>query len=330
MHRTRNNIIAKLRSIVSSIRTFSSKRTRDTYHSKPCSDTTCRSEIEAVPYFKPTEVYLPGPLWDALNPTERFASVADLCAHVGDQLPIQVVKLIARDVLRGLENLNNTRGISHGDINPNNILLSPTDLRALISQLRSDTQTSLRPSELTMGNPFEKDAFIFPDTTAVFRLSSNDSRAESPCRPEYIDRQALQAPEALLDAPCNLSSDIWSLGCVIFELLTGEALFDPMFQTHELGISREESHIIQIIELFGEMPIDIIRAGRSSRRWFTEDGALRIDTTYYPISLDSVLERHIEKSDVSGATSFLETLLKLRPENRARPQDIIDHQWFSD
>lgn len=57
-----------------------------------------------------TEVYLPGYLWDALNPTERYASVADLCAHVGDQLPIQVVKLIARDVLRALQDLHGGPG----------------------------------------------------------------------------------------------------------------------------------------------------------------------------------------------------------------------------
>jgi hypothetical protein len=59
------------------------------------------------------EVYLPGPVWDALDPTARFASVADLCAHVGDQLPVQVVKLLARDVLRALGNVHRTRGAGH-------------------------------------------------------------------------------------------------------------------------------------------------------------------------------------------------------------------------
>jgi hypothetical protein len=37
---------------------------------------------------------------------ERYASLVDLCTHVGDQLPTQVVKLIARDVLRELEYLH--------------------------------------------------------------------------------------------------------------------------------------------------------------------------------------------------------------------------------
>jgi hypothetical protein len=57
---------------------------------------------------------------------------------------------------------------------------------------------------------------------------------------------------------------------------------------------------------------------------------MRLNTTYYPISLRSVLERHIEKNDVVGTATFLNTLLNLRPDNRARPRDIIDHQWFSE
>jgi len=59
-------------------------------------------------------------------------------------------------------------------------------------------------------------------------------------------------------------------------------------------------------------------------------GALRIETTYHPITLGTVLERHIEEKEVAQATAFLETLLKVRAEDRARPEDIIDHPWFSD
>jgi hypothetical protein len=62
------------------------------------------------------------------------------------------------------------------DISPNNILLSPTDLKSLISQLRAETQTYLCPSELSVGNLFDHhdgdgDGF-------VFRLSSTDNRGQ--------------------------------------------------------------------------------------------------------------------------------------------------------
>jgi len=38
----------------------------------------------------------------------------------------------------------------------------------------------------------------------------------------------------------------------------------------------------------------------------------------------------MEERDVPQAAAFLETLLKVYPEDRARPEDIIDHPWFSD
>ena len=102
MHRRQKMIITKLKSLLSFVRIPSPRRKANVYHiSSPC---TTQDHVQLCP----NEVYLPGHLWDALNPTERFASVADLCAHIGDQLPLQVVKLIARDVLRGLEDLHNT------------------------------------------------------------------------------------------------------------------------------------------------------------------------------------------------------------------------------
>jgi serine/threonine protein kinase len=132
------------------------------------------------------------------------------------------------------------------DISPNNILLSPTDLKSLISQLRAETQTSLRPSELSVGNLFGEDGFVFPDPTPVFRLSSTDNRgqfafepgllffssltyiAENHRRPDYMGGQALQSPEALLDAHCGTYTDMWALGCVVGMHFTpfGTALTD--------------------------------------------------------------------------------------------------------
>ena len=105
MHRRQKMIITKLKSLLSFVRIPSPRRKANVYHiSSPC---TTQDHVQLCP----NEVYLPGHLWDALNPTERFASVADLCAHIGDQLPLQVVKLIARDVLRGLEDFHTHEGL---------------------------------------------------------------------------------------------------------------------------------------------------------------------------------------------------------------------------
>lgn len=42
-----------------------------------------------------------------------------------------------------------------------------------------------------------------------------------------IQTRFYRAPEVLLRAPHSIGADIWSIACVVFELLTGEALFVP-------------------------------------------------------------------------------------------------------
>ncbi|CAA7263083.1 unnamed protein product [Cyclocybe aegerita] len=291
------------------------------------------SNTGAGPPTRRMEIYPPGHQWQALNNSERYTSLACLCTHLGDQLPLQLVKLVARDVLRGLREVHEKTGEAYGGISPTNILLSQRDLRALVGQLRADTDPSLYRFDLSTASlvqiPEPKETENEGcDGKGVFSLAELGP-VRSMIKPEDDLVQALRAPEALLEAPCYTSMDVWALGCLLFELLTGEPLFDPNFQTRELDISREESHLIQMIELFGEMPKELVRAGTLSERWFTEDGCLRIETTYYPVSLRSVLQRHIDASNVEGTTEFLEMMLKLRPEVRACPKDMINHPWFS-
>ena len=72
----------------------------------------------------------------------------------------------------------------------------------------------------------------------------------------------------------------------LFELLTGDALFDPIFQTSELHITNEESHLIQMIELFGDMPHDLVHVGTYSSRWFTTEGNDFFVFCFFFISFD--------------------------------------------
>ncbi|KAE9402707.1 kinase-like protein [Gymnopus androsaceus JB14] len=280
------------------------------------------------------EIYLPGHVWDSQNPVERYASVGDLCAHLGDQLPIQLVKRIARDVLRGLASLHETRGKAHGDLNQDCILISPRDMKTLISQFYGDEQSqhTMLQSETSHYNEmylFNTDTVVVPgsmEEPIVFRLCYPE--IGRPRHDPFCDSFGMRSPEALLDAPQSISADIWTLGCVFYELITGESLFDPVFQTVELGLTPEESHLIQIIELLGQFPRDTVKAGKNGRKWFQEDGSLRLDTTYYPVMLKDILELRIEGQEVAQTADFLGAMLQLRPHERARAVDLINHPWF--
>ena len=61
--------------------------------------------------------------------------------------------------------------------------------------------------------------------------------------------------------PFQPAADIWSLGCLAFELVTGDTLFDPQLPEgvdesalDEGDFIKDESHLQQCLELVGPIP----------------------------------------------------------------------------
>lgn len=55
----------------------------------------------------------------------------------------------------------------------------------------------------------------------------------------------------ILGAKYSTPADMWSFACVIFELVTGDLLFDPRSGDKW---DRDEDHLALFIELLGRMP----------------------------------------------------------------------------
>ena len=51
---------------------------------------------------------------------------------------------------------------------------------------------------------------------------------------------------------------MWSFACVVFELLTGDLMFDPRAGSKW---DREEDHLAMMIELLGDFPKNVVDAG---------------------------------------------------------------------
>ena len=59
------------------------------------------------------------------------------------------------------------------------------------------------------------------------------------------------SPEVILKLPHNHKCDIWSIGCVMYELLTGKILFDP---SKTRRFNRDRQHINCIMNILGNIP----------------------------------------------------------------------------
>jgi serine/threonine protein kinase len=70
-------------------------------------------------------------------------------------------------------------------------------------------------------------------------------------KPKGIQTKYYKSPELLLGLGYDKSSDIWALGCTIYELLTGNILFDPDTIIYDYNLDSRRT-IIQLIDFYVE------------------------------------------------------------------------------
>lgn len=143
---------------------------------------------------------------------------------------------------------------------------------------------------------------------------------------EDIQTRQYRSPEVLLGAKWDATADIWSLACMIFELLTGDYLFDPQKGSR---FSRDDDHLAQIIELVGPIPRRFALSGQDSREFFNRQGELRHISRlrYWPLK-DVLYEKYgFSRDDAEEIDSFLMPML--RYERRVQAIDMLHHPWLN-
>ncbi|KAI6220571.1 Dual-specificity kinase [Aphelenchoides fujianensis] len=77
---------------------------------------------------------------------------------------------------------------------------------------------------------------------------------------QYIQSRFYRSPEVLLGISYDKQIDIWSLGCILVELHTGE----PLFPGHS-----EYDQMMRIVEVMGMPPVQMLHASSKTKRFFT-------------------------------------------------------------
>jgi len=133
----------------------------------------------------------------------------------------------------------------------------------------------------------------------------------------------------ILGAKYSTACDLWSHGCMVFELATGDLLFDPRSGP---DYDRDEDHIAQFIELLGRMPRKVTSTGKYSKFLFNRKGELRHIRKLKYWSLEDVLHEkyQLEKQDAKELADFITPMLDFVAENRATALQMLDHPWLSD
>lgn len=76
---------------------------------------------------------------------------------------------------------------------------------------------------------------------------------------QYIQSRFYRSPEVLLGIPYDMAIDMWSLGCILVEMHTGEPLFSGANEIDQMN---------KIVEVLGMPPKHIIDQAHKARKYF--------------------------------------------------------------
>ncbi|KAJ7630570.1 CMGC/SRPK protein kinase [Roridomyces roridus] len=146
---------------------------------------------------------------------------------------------------------------------------------------------------------------------------------------EDIQTRQYRSPEAIIGRKdWDARADIWSVACLVFELLTAEFLFDPQGQGDLF--SKDDDQMAQIIELLGDFPMHVKMGGKYSHELFDSTGALRFIRTLKPWPLRRVMqEKYLwNETDAGVLCTFIEPMLAVDPRDRKNAREMLDHPWL--
>lgn len=144
----------------------------------------------------------------------------------------------------------------------------------------------------------------------------------------------------LIHSPCSIhfqtllirydtSADIWSLGCMVFELLTGDLLFDP--RSGE-DYDRDEDHLAMFQELLGKMPKKMALSGKHSKRFFSKKGDLLHiqQLKFWPIEAVLHEKYRFQRKEAQNIAKFMLPLLEFNPKRRATALECLHSEWLKE
>jgi dual specificity tyrosine-phosphorylation-regulated kinase 2/3/4 len=138
----------------------------------------------------------------------------------------------------------------------------------------------------------------------------------------YIQSRFYRSPEVILGMSYGLPIDMWSLGCILAELLTGYPIFPG---------ENEQEQLACIMEIFGPPEKHLIEKSSRKKLFFDSLGKPRVtvSTKGRRRRPSSKTLQQALKCDDEAFLDFITRCLRWDPERRMKPDEAMNHEFIT-
>ena len=247
-------------------------------------------------------------LLDNYDPDENcFIRMLDYIEYNG--YPIITFELLKDDLYK-LICKNKFNGFSQFDIHS-----CTTDILKCLEKLyeQNIVHTDLKPENILL-NKDSNGIKIIDFGSSCFIKKEEEVKT-------YIQSRLYRSPEIVLGCGYNCSIDMWSLGCIMCELNTGQPLFP----------ARSEKHLINMIyELIGEPPKEFLATARRADNFFVKGKPILFNP-------NSIIPQKMRMRTISQVCvtknplfiDFISNCLTWDPKKRMTPTQALQHPYIT-
>ncbi|XP_052186615.1 serine/threonine-protein kinase AFC2-like isoform X3 [Diospyros lotus] len=206
----------------------------------------------------------------------------------------------------------------HTDLKPENILFVSPDY--------------VKVPDYKVGSWSLKDGYYLkrlPKSSAIKVIDFGSTAYERQDHNYIISTRHYRAPEVILGLGWSYPSDIWSVGCILVELCSGEALF----QTHE-----NLEHLAMMERVLGPIPQHMLKSVDRHAEKYVRRGKLEwpegatsresIKAVLKLPRLQNLIMHHVDHS-AGDLIDLLQGLLRFDPSIRMTAYEALRHPFFT-
>eukprot|EP01135_Chromosphaera_perkinsii_P012112 Nk52_evm50s2579 gene=Nk52_evmTU50s2579 len=223
--------------------------------------------------------------------------------------PIDQIRIVGYQLLKAVRYMHSMM-LTHTDLKPENILLVDSAADVYYDKTKKQEFKIVRSPDIQ----------LIDFGSATFEIDHHT---------RIVSTRHYRAPEVILELGWSYPCDLWSVGCILMELYTGDALF----QTHE-----NMEHLAMMEVILGPFPGPMIKQTQKQQYFYKQRmlnwphmASSSASVEYVSSNCKPLLDhnKHPDQEEFCDFFDLVSNLLVYEPSKRLLAAEALEHPFFS-